>query len=377
MKKILVWETLSMISGGQRMTLTVMDLMKNKYEFHCLIPRIGAFSAALDVRGIPYTLLGDQTMPTGVKDKKVIFRYAWLSMKAISGALCAIAKFRPDIIYTPGPAALPWSAICGKLTHKSVVWHLHHIFLDGMTLRLINLFSGYDAVKKIISVSDVVGVQITNSEAQRKKTTIYNPVDFSKFSSGDGKKILDELGIDGADKLIIGQVALLQSSKRQDVVVRAAAALKGKGYDVRVLLVGRARDEDDGYVARLHGIIADSGMIDEVFLLGQRSDIPDILDTVDMIMIPSSFEGFPLAGLEAAVAGCPVLAANVGGAKEFIKVSRAGECFDSDDINDAAVHVLSVLENKSEYSREGRNFALRCTLGKYDSEIRNIFNDVI
>ena len=156
MKKILVWETLGIVSGGQKMTLMVMDLLKDDYDFHCLIPTKGALSEELEKRNITYTLLGDQSMPTGVKGKSVIFRYAWLSLKAVIKGLISVAKQKPEIIYAPGPAALPWSAVVGLLTGKKVIWHLHHIFLDGATKKLLNLCSRFGCVKSISAVSDGV-----------------------------------------------------------------------------------------------------------------------------------------------------------------------------------------------------------------------------
>ena len=127
-KKVLVWETLATVSGGQKMTLTVMDMLSDKFEFCCLIPAEGMMSEELKKRNIPYVLMGDQTLPTGVKGKQVIFRYGWMSVKNVWKSLGVIRKYKPDILYAPGPAALPWSAVCGTLAHKPVIWHLHHIF---------------------------------------------------------------------------------------------------------------------------------------------------------------------------------------------------------------------------------------------------------
>lgn len=82
-KKVLVWETLATVSGGQKMTLTVMDMLSDKFEFCCLIPAEGMMSEELKKRSIPYVLMGDQTLPTGVKGKQVIFRYGWMSVKNV------------------------------------------------------------------------------------------------------------------------------------------------------------------------------------------------------------------------------------------------------------------------------------------------------
>ena len=152
MKKIMVWETSASVAGGQKVTLTVMELLKNEYSFCCLIPQEGALSEALKKLDIPYILMGDQTLPSGVKGKQVYFRYAWMSLKSIVKSLSAIRKFRPDILYAPGPASLPWSAICGTLSHRPVVWHLHHIFLDGATVKLLNLLVKQELVKMLLDI---------------------------------------------------------------------------------------------------------------------------------------------------------------------------------------------------------------------------------
>lgn len=192
-QKVLVWETLATVSGGQKMTLTVLDMLSDRYTFCCLIPAEGMLSEELKKRDIPYILMGDQTLPTGVKGKQVVFRYGWMSVKNICKSLKQIRRYKPDMLYCPGPAALPWSAVCGSLTGKPVIWHLHHIFLDGATKKLLNICSKWKSVRKIIAVSNCVGDQITNTDAHQKVTVLYNPVDVQKYANGDPDKILAEV----------------------------------------------------------------------------------------------------------------------------------------------------------------------------------------
>ena len=372
MEKILVWETLGLVSGGQKMTLLVMDLLKDEYEFHCLIPTNGALSEELEKRGIGYTLLGDQTMPTGVKGKAVIFRYAWLSLKAVIKGFFAAIKEKPEIIYAPGPAALPWSAIVGLLTGRKVIWHLHHIFLDGATKKLLNICSAFGCVKSIIAVSECVGEQIQNEKGKQKVRVIYNPVDVERFSSGDGERIRNELNLSN-DEIKIGHVALLQELKKQSFVLEVADELKKLGKKVKVIFAGRARDEDKWYEERLKNEVSELGLDNEVVFLGHRTDVPDILRAVDLIMIPSGFEGFPLAGLEAASAGTPVVACDRAGAEEFVRVSSAGAVFDEDNVKVAAEKVLKAMSDRSTLSENGKAFAKTCDMQSYQRRIEEIF----
>lgn len=175
------------------MTLTVMDMLRDKCEFCCLIPSEGMMSEALKERGIPYVLMGDQSLPTGVKSKKVIFRYGWMSLKNICKSLKVIHSYNPELLYAPGPAALPWSAVCGMLTGKPVIWHLHHIFLDGATKKLLNLCAEWKSVYKIIAVSNCVGEQISGEKGRKKITVLYNPVDVERYAGGNGAAVINEI----------------------------------------------------------------------------------------------------------------------------------------------------------------------------------------
>lgn len=381
-KKVIVWETLSTVSGGQKMTLTVMDLLKDSYEFFCLIPRKGNLSEELDKRNIPYALMGDQSMPNGVKGKQVIFRYVWLSAKNVIKSLKYILAIKPDVLYAPGPAALPWSALCGMLARKPVIWHLHHNFLDGATKRLLNLCSGWSAVKKIISVSQCVGEQITNAAAHGKLVVIYNPVDADKYANGNpttiNELIVNRLGNASWDRskarIVIGHVGLIQRSKHQEFVLDVIADLRRQGYDAIGVFPGEIREMD--YKDELEQKCKNLALQHSVMFLGRRTDIPDILRNLDVLIIPST-EGFPLAGLEAAAAGVPVVACNVAGAAEFIKESCAGRIYPVENIPEACDAIKVVLQNCDDFKSNGRSFARRCSYTAYKSSVIDVFNRAV
>lgn len=376
-KKILVWETLSTVSGGQKMTLTVMDLLHDQYDFHCLIPEKGILSEELDKRGIPYTLLGDMTMPAGVKGKKTVIHYAWMSAKCVMRSLRAIRKFKPDILYAPGPASLPWSAVCGTLMRKPVVWHLHHIFLDGPTKKLLNICSTWKAVKRIIAVSHCVGEQVTAPSALPKIEELYNPVDVTRYSSGIGQRFLDSVqtqyGVPLINRILIGHIALVQRSKQQSFVLTVIRKLRDLGIDAVGLFAGEVREQD--YEKELRQLIKEHELEKAAVLLGRREDIPDMLKALSVLMIPSS-EGFPLAGVEAASAGTPVVACDVAGAREYIEVSKAGMVFKENDVEAAVSAVLSSLEQAEEYAQSGFTFAGSASLPEYCRNLKSVFDTV-
>lgn len=375
MKKILVWETLSLVAGGQKMTLCVIDLLKDDFSFYCLLPEKGELAKELDKRGVYYTLMGNQTMPSGTKGKAVVLKYALLSVKAVLCCLKVIVRQKPDLIYAPGPAALPWSAVCAALTGKKAVWHLHHIFADGPTKKLLNVCSKLKSVKHIIAVSDCVSSQITDPEGAKKSVTLYNPVDFERYAHGDKEKIMAQLKDLGAsdEEILIAVIGLLQEKKRQEKAIEILEGLCNTGVKAKLILVGSSRPGEQSYEKKLRELAAQKGLSDKVLFLGQRDDVEDILQALSALIVPMKEEGFPLAALEAMAGGVPVLAVSEGGAGELVNLSKGGATYDdSEDIDVIAKRLTGIISNE-ELIKNGREFSKSQSPTDYKRKLLEIF----
>ena len=379
-KKVLVWETLSTVSGGQKMTLTIMDLLRDEYDFCCLIPGEGRMSEELNSRGIPYIIIGDQSLPTGVKGKSVIFRYAAMSIRCIWRSLRAIRKYKPDILYAPGPAALPWSAICGTLKRKPVIWHIHHVFLDGMTGKLLNICSKWKCVRKMIGVSAACTDQIKDECAHKKTAVLYNPIDVDRYREGDAGRVIDELSeklgrkIDLEKETVVGHIALIQRPKKQDLTMRVIGNLKRNGRSVVGIFCGEARDPE--FLEELQNLAKEQGIENDVLFLGWRNDVPDIIKCMDLNVCPSTFEGFSLVAQEAAAASVPSIVANIAGVGEFMRLSGSGMLFEADDVEDATKNAEIVINNKEEFGSHGREYSENWRIGRYNEGIHREFADI-
>ena len=175
--------------------------------------------------------------------------------------------------------------------------------------------------------------------------------------------------------IVIGHIALIQRSKKQAFVLEVIKALRDKGHDAVGIFAGECRELE--YLTELRQKIKEIGLSNQVAFLGRRNDIPDLFKLIDVLMIPSAFEGFPLAGLEAAAAGVPVAACNVAGAKEFIQASGDGMTFEEDDVGSAINAIKSILQTKECYQRSGIAFADDMTNQKYAAKIETIFREIV
>lgn len=175
--------------------------------------------------------------------------------------------------------------------------------------------------------------------------------------------------------IIIGHVALIQRSKKQWFTLDLIKALREKGIDVVGIFAGECRDTE--YMEELNNIIRQYELERYVVFLGRRNDIPDLLKMIDMLIIPSSFEGFPLAGLEAAAAGVPVIACDAAGAKEFIDASGDGVVFKEDDIESAVSCTKKIVAERQKMTELGKTFAYESSMKKYAERLEKVFSKVI
>ena len=382
MKKVLLWETSSAVAGGQKMTLLVMDLLKENYEFHCLIPQEGPLTAELKKRNIPYTLMGDQSMPSGVKGKQVYFQYAWLSVKNILNSLRAICRFRPDLLYAPGPASLPWSAICGAVTGKPVVWHLHHLFQDGPTKKLLNFTCRWKSVRKIIAISKVVGDQIDHPVGTQKVECICNPVETERFTAGDPACLPENLKVWLSGKtgsLILLESGVLRSIKRQDLFACVVDALKKRQIPVAGILLGDAITEEDAdFKKQLLCLIDEMGLQDDIYLAGHQKNVQDYLAAADFLFVPG-IEGLSLAALEAMAARCDIVATQAGGVGELLQAADCGCLYpheaNPDQIADLIVEAYRM--DRTQKLQNGIDFCADHTPSAYRKSMEQCFADCV
>jgi glycosyltransferase involved in cell wall biosynthesis len=114
------------------------------------------------------------------------------------------------------------------------------------------------------------------------------------------------LGVE-PDEVLAGTVANLRPPKGYSNLLKAAKEVVGKGLPVRFIAVGRGEEEAD--LLRLHRQLR---LGDRFRFLGYRDDAVHVLGGCDLFVLPSLYEGVPVAVLEALAMGIPVVATPVG-----------------------------------------------------------------
>jgi len=148
-------------------------------------------------------------------------------------------------------------------------------------------------------------------------TVVNNGVDTQLYANGDGQSLRSTLAAPG--EFLIGTVGRLAEAKNHLRLVETAAILRDSGLPVHVVIAGEGpcRQVTESKIAEL-------GVGDCVTLLGERSDIPDLLAAFDVFVLSSDREGHPLSALEAQAAGTPVVLTNAGGSADAVSRSDKG-----------------------------------------------------
>ena len=205
---------------------------------------------------------------------------------------------------------------------------------------------------------------------QDKTCVIYNGVDLERFAkAGNHRATLFPGG--GETKLIVMVGNMISEVKGHRLLISAAAELvkRHPTKKIRFVLVGEGPKRPE-FEAQVSGL----GLRDHFLFLGRRTDVPEILASCDIAVLPSLAEGLPNAVLEYLAAGLPVVASALGGNLEVIQDGVSGLLVRPQD-PPALVEALSRLVDDPEFAAAlglaarahvARNFSFESLVSQVD-----------
>jgi glycosyltransferase involved in cell wall biosynthesis len=154
----------------------------------------------------------------------------------------------------------------------------------------------------------------------------------------------DELGI-GAETVLLGTVARLYRQKNLPLLLRSAAKLSS-ARPWKVVIVGDGPER-----ARLVALARDLRLSERLIWLGSRKDVGGWLAAMDIFVHTADFEGMPNAVMEAMAMALPVVASNVDGNRELIRIGVSGYLVSPGDACAFAEQIQQLVDNP-DHARE-------------------------
>lgn len=215
---------------------------------------------------------------------------------------------------------------------------------------------------------NICGCKANRDEARQlfrnfDAVVINNSIDPQKFNPyGQYKDVRAELGI-AADELIITSVARFTHQKQPLKLIRAFAEVCRAVPNVRLLMVG-----DGEQKAEAIELIRKLGIGHRILLQPFRQDVPDVLAAADLFILPSLWEAFPIALLEAMSMGKAVIGSNVDGTPEIIEHEQNGLLIEVEGLTEnAAAAMIRLCTDPALRNRLQQN-AIKSIYNRYNVE---------
>ncbi len=201
----------------------------------------------------------------------------------------------------------------------------------------------------ITAVSDNLRAETFASFAIEKEIQVIpNFVDIDRFhqtDKGHFKKMLAP-----NDERILVHVSNFRKVKRVEDAIKVFAKVL-KALPSKLLMIGDGPERQNAEELCRH-----LGIMHEVRFLGKQEQMDEILSIADLFLLPSQYESFGLAALEAMACGVPVISTDAGGLPEINVQGVTGFLSKVGDVEDMAAHSLELLGN-DERLREAKDAA--------------------
>lgn len=360
MKKIAHIQLFPLLSGVQRVTLDeLIRLDPDIFESYVICKNEGPLSSECNKHDITCLFNSNLVREISLFNDVIAFFRLYKIFRT--------KKF--DIVHTHSSKTGVLGRVAAKLAGVPKIVHTVHGFSFPSTNNKM--------LKAIYFILEVIGAKCSdiiiclhNDDYnfaknmlrinERKLLIIPNGVDLNKFSPPTiSQKTIVKNKFDIPDaSLVIGMVGRLWIQKNPQCLLDASLELLKSNNNIHLVFVGDGELRNE-----LENIVQSHQLADQIHFYGWLSDPSEILKLFDIFVLPSLWEGLPLAILEAQATGIPCIVSNIQGNNHLIHHNINGLLFESNNSVDLS-DCLNVLINSA---------SLRCELG--NAGYSNIINN--
>ena len=293
-----------------------IDRTKIHFDIALTVPEVGQNAEALQAMGAKLYFLPMKS--TGLRK----FRN---SLKELlkQGNYDAIHVHESETSYIALQVAKQLGVTC-RVAHAHTT--SPYLNFSGEIRRLSGCLLNYHYATCVIGCGQLAGERIFGKYNMKRERAMVlpNAIDTTLFDYDPQVRdeVRRELGLE--DKFVMGMVGRLAEQKNTMYALELLPQLLRYIPHAVLVVAGNGPEEET-----LHSRIAELGMEHKVTLLGRRADVARLYQAFDIFLMPSLFEGYPLAAVEALATGLPVLLSDAitrelrfGSAVEYLPLSH-------------------------------------------------------
>ena len=344
--RVLLVATRLTIGGDMNVILDIASYLNSHphFEVHLAVgpvpPQEVDLTYQANERGIPLIMI--PSMVTEIDP--------WRNLRSSAELYAHIRQGKYDIVHTHNAVAGAAGRLAAILARVPVI--IHHVhgwgLRDDMS-KMIRLF--YVGAERFCATfsSRLIAVSKPNIEKglankickEDKFALIYNGINLEHFQQQVDKRAKClEIGLDPECKLV-GMVGRLDKQKNPLDFIRAAAIVVENYPKVQFVIAG------DGVLRpECESLIKELNLSGKFFLLGYRNDINQIYPILTLTALSSLWEGLPVVFQESMIAGKPIVANDVDGARDVIVDGKTGYLVTPHQPQEMADRILALLNDE-------------------------------
>ena len=305
-------------------------------------------------------------------------------LKALFALIYIFKDERPDIVHTHTSKAGILGRWAAFFTNIKIIIHTPHghVFWGYFNKWKTACFILLERLTALIT--DKI-IALTEQEKKdhlhfkiapdKKFTVIHSGIDLTAFSDVqiNASAMREKLGIP-PEALVVGTAGRLTPIKGQKYLLEAAAEISKQKPDMFFVFLG------DGELAPELSQIVSSLGIKNVMFLGWRQDVPEVMSTFDIFVLPSLNEGMGKVLVEAMALGKPIVASNVGGIPDLVTHNRNGLLVPPADVEGLAYGINVLLHDplkRKEMSNRGKVVAADYSAQAMIKKIDRLYDEAI
>lgn len=373
-RKILFLQSSSEGYGSSKILIQVLQVYQ-ELGFHpvVLLTQKGELEESLTRLKIPYYIKNLGILrrkyfhPLGGANRiiKLIKAYFFLSQLQKNHSF--------EAVYS-NTLAVVIGAVWAKRQGLPHLWHIHEIIekpsllIKGLS-RLVDWSTPYP-----IAVSQAVAKHWQPQLKKAALKVIHNGIPYLPYQEAS-PTLRKELGI-SKDALLIGMVGRINPGKGQIFFLEMAQKLSLNFPYAHFVLVGDPFADYDTLLDEIKAHIKSLGIEQRVSYLGFRKDIPEVMASLDVFVLPSiAPDSFPTVLLEAMASKKPVVATHSGGASELVEEGHTGFLIPIGAVEEGVRAIEKLISNPSlrtSFGQAGQDRVLKhFNLKTFEEKLRN------
>jgi len=201
-----------------------------------------------------------------------------------------------------------------------------------------------------------------NTINENKVRHIYRGVDLEKISNDKTGKLttIQKKG----HGIILGNAGRLTKQKGQDKLIHIAKKLRDKDIDFTLFIAGKGELENE-----LEKLIEKNDLRDKVIMLGFVDDMQKFMNSIDIFLLTSAWEGFGFVLVEAMIKSKPVVAFDITSNPEIVENNKSGFLVEHPDLDSFTQKTIALIKDEN-LRKEMGNVGLKNVMRKFNVKDR-------